>query len=207
MTHKNIVIYYQAWVEGEVFADQEHITSKQSTSNNISRESNAVETILEDSIFDSSNSTNSDSDAHTFDGFDWDKSPCSNSQNLKEAKISPGKMGECSIIRSKYSNPSHCSNSSDYTDWSETTNASFLHNVHSSVYDDSDDEKEFGLQSPLLGGICLQSKAYTAFHGKSTESSDTSTKIAHDGSLFNDSSSQRTKNISSHKVMYIQTCC
>jgi len=204
MTHKNIVRYYQAWVEGEAFPDHEHIASKQSTSNTtISPQSSAVGTGSEGLKTDGNDTTNLDSDHLSSDGLGWDKSPCLYSQNLMEAKIPHRKRGDDDATGSECSDSSYCSNSSDESSkWSEATGLALTHDTQSSAYDN--DEKEFGLQNPLLGGIGFDNMAYTAFHEKLIESSDASTKNTRSSALFEHSSSQRAKNTCAHKVMYIQ---
>lgn len=190
MTHKHIVRYYQAWVEGEILPDQECRAGKQSTSNAISHKSSAVS--LEENTNNTNNTSNSDSDQQSSDGFGWDKSPCLGPQTMIEAEIPSGKISDGDMSESKFSDSSHCSTSSDNnSEWSETSDVSFAHTAQNSVFADA--EREFCLQSPLLGDLGIENTAYAALHEKLIGLPDTSTKNTNSSSLFEHSSLQPTK--------------
>jgi len=123
MTHKNIVRYYQAWIENGGVLEIGSTTKKDTNSNSISIESDiGLEGVVNGNVTESSS-----------DGFNWDKSPCLNPQN----PIGSG---------------SHIDSSSSFSlteENSTETGESFSNDCQTTT--SYEYEAKFGLQYPLHG--------------------------------------------------------
>lgn len=189
MTHKNIVRYYQAWVEGEVETIEEATIEIDDKIDENNDESDEWKTDHANDDKDSSNSTDEANPGY------WTKPPISKffSEDSSDSESSD-KSSE---------NDETNDNDDNFVDLPSSPGRNSLHSA--SFENLLEHENDHGFQnSPLLAGLGFQSTVYKDYSEKRNKIRSHSISSDDDDLIWDESSSVKVGSNQSQRILYIQ---